>query len=114
MNAAAKALTQSNWLERKWLDFAWVRKHLINLIIIMLALITAFSIVFVKTHNRYLFSEVETARKTRDSLQVQWSQLLLEQSTWATQARIQRIATSELQMVTPLPDDTFVIKRERY
>ena len=55
-------------------------------------------------------NSLETLRREASQLQVQWGQLLLEQSTWSTQERIQQVALQKLQMVEPLPNNTVVIK----
>lgn len=52
---------------------------------------------------RKLFVETQALENTRDELQEEWSRLLLEQSTWATDVRIESIARSRLEMMEPVP-----------
>jgi cell division protein FtsL len=71
--------------------------------------LSALAVVYVQAINRILYSEVQSLEKTQESLGVEWSQLLLEQNTWATQARIQEIADQKLQMVVPEQKDIVIV-----
>jgi cell division protein FtsL len=85
-----------------------------NIILIFLmasVLATAFSIVSVKDQNRRLVTELATLERARDELNVQWSQLLLEQNTWSAQARIQHIAQNNLGMGVPAVQKIAVVRR---
>jgi cell division protein FtsL len=54
-------------------------------------------------------NELETLRREASHLQVQWGQYLLEQSTWAAYGRVEHVATSELNMMAPTPDDIVMV-----
>lgn len=71
--------------------------------------LSALAVVYVQAINRILYSEVQSLEKARESLGVEWSQLLLEQNTWATQARVQEIADQKLQMVVPEQKDIVIV-----
>jgi cell division protein FtsL len=43
-------------------------------------------------------------------LEVEWGQLQLEQSTWANNARIEKIARDKLQMKAPTPQQILTIE----
>lgn len=62
---------------------------------------SALAVVYVQAENRRLFSELAAIQQHRDNLHVEWGQLLLEGSTWATQSRVQYIARQELHMSMP-------------
>ncbi len=110
MNAAARALAQSNWVEGSFSALSMTKKGLAILLLVIAVLSSAFAVVYTKTLNRRLFTDLQILQQQRDSLQVEWSQLLLEQSTWATQARIQQIAQNNLQMITPAAKEVVIIK----
>ena len=58
--------------------------------------------VVLSTHEaRKHFVELQDLVEVRDQLNVEWGQLQLEQSTWATDGRIERIAREELSMQMP-------------
>ncbi|MCG8433550.1 MAG: cell division protein FtsL [Gammaproteobacteria bacterium] len=71
---------------------------------------TAVAVVYAKHRNRVLFNELQVLSKERDQLDIEWGQLQLEQSTWATHGRIERIAREQLNMITPDGADVVLIK----
>ena len=70
------------------------------------ALATALSLIYVKDLNRQLYSELEYLQQAHEALKIQKDQLLLEQNTWAAEARVQEIA-QDSNMV--LPDQASMI-----
>jgi cell division protein FtsL len=58
---------------------------------------------------RKLFAELEHEQEVTRSLQVEWGQLQLEQSTWAMHARIEKLAGDRLQMRAPQPSKVQVV-----
>jgi cell division protein FtsL len=101
MNAAARALEQSAFDISHVQSIIFSKRHLMMMLLIFAVLATAFSVVSVKDQNRRLVSEFSSLEKTRDELNMQWSQLLLEQNTWSAQARVQHIAQNNLAMGVP-------------
>lgn len=69
---------------------------LIPLIVAVIA--SALGVVYSTHYSRKLFVELTELKKTRDNLNVEWGQLQLEQSTWATQGRIEDLARKKLNM----------------
>ena len=47
------------------------------------------------------FVELERLKKEARSLDEQWGQLRLEQSTWASSARVETVARKRLGLITP-------------
>lgn len=74
-----------------------------------LTLITALSLIYIKDLNRHLYSDLEALQQTQEELKIQNDQLLLEQNTWAAQARVQEIAQAQ-NMVLPDQSSTIVVK----
>ena len=72
---------------------------------------SALSVVYVQAHCRTYFAELQSLQKQNDNLRVQWHQLIVEQNTWATQARIQAIAEQKLAMIVPKQGDLVVVKQ---
>lgn len=58
-------------------------------------------VVFYEHEARHNFVELQEMEKIRDELNEEWGRLQLEQSTWATADRIERIAVTKLNMVNP-------------
>jgi len=64
-------------------------------------ILTAFAIVYCKDLYRRLFIENKNLQKQQESLLVEKTQLILEDGTWASQVRIQKIAQQTLKMKSP-------------
>lgn len=101
MNAAARALAEGSFAVNNIRTFALSGQNMLLGLLTFAVLATAFAVVSVKDINRRLFNDLQSLQQTRDELQVERSQLLLEQNTWATQARIQQIAQENIDMVVP-------------
>ena len=69
------------------------------------------AMVYTKHESRKLFVELERLTHERDELNIEWGQLQIEQSTWATHARIEQVATDNLSLVRPDATEIFVIER---
>ena len=55
--------------------------------------------------------EVQKLETTRDDLNEEWGRLQLEQSTWATDDRIERIARDDLNMKIPDIDSIMLLSK---
>jgi cell division protein FtsL len=71
---------------------------------------SAIGVVYAKHESRKLFIELQTLQTTRDEMNVEWGQLQLEQSTLATHARIDAVARTKLDMITPAPETVVIVK----
>ncbi len=71
---------------------------LLNSILLLMLVVTAIAVVYVKYSSRIHFIEYEQQQKVRDQLNIEWGQLQLEQSTWATHSRIEELAKTRLGM----------------
>jgi cell division protein FtsL len=80
------------------------------LAMVLLLLISALSIVYVKDLNRRLFMEQHKLQIQNEQLKAEGNKLLLDQSAWAAQARVQKVAQQQLQMKIPPSVDIVVIK----
>ncbi len=83
---------------------------MISLVLVIASVISAMSVVYSKHKNRLLFVELESLNKERDRMNIEWGQLQLEQSTWATDSRIEKIATEKLHMRNVTYENTVIIK----
>lgn len=70
---------------------------------------SAVGVVAAKHESRQAFIEHQSELAERDALNLEWTQLQIEQSTWATQGRIEQQARDELGMIKPEPDRIVVI-----
>ncbi|MGD9592203.1 MAG: cell division protein FtsL [Candidatus Berkiella sp.] len=70
----------------------------------------AIAVVYNKHQSRLLFTKLQLLNEEIEALQVEWGQLLLEQGTWSADARVERLAQEQLQMVVPQPSSVVVIQ----
>jgi len=77
----------------------------------IVCVLSAVAVVYTKHESRKLFVELEALSHERDALNIEWGQLQIEQSTWATHARIERVATDDLALVRPDTTEIYVIER---
>jgi len=82
----------------------------VNLVLLALAVACALAVITSQHRARKLFSEVESAQAAAQKLNEEWSQLQLEQSTWATNKRIESVAARKLGMHAPDASSTVVIQ----
>lgn len=76
----------------------------------ILIFISSMGVIYSKHSSRQLFAQLQSLENKRDELHVEWSQLLLEQGTWATDVRVERVAREHLNMVVPAPEAVVVLR----
>ncbi len=76
-------------------------------------IICAFALVTSQHKARKLYVELQKEQVAAKQLEDEWGQLQLEQGTWATHGRIERIATRELGMRLPPPGRVEVVPAAR-
>jgi cell division protein FtsL len=88
-----------------------VKKHSVQLILVwILIFVTAFSVVYAKDLYRRTFLHYQDLQQQQNQLYTDWGKLMLEQSTWSTQARVQKIAASRLAMQVPAPKTVVLVE----
>lgn len=78
-------------------------------LLVLAALASALAVVYARHEGRKLFIDLQALQQVRDEMDVEWGQLQLEQSTWATHSRIDPIAREQLGMQAP--DAILIIKQ---
>ncbi|MDH5784683.1 MAG: cell division protein FtsL [Chromatiales bacterium] len=76
----------------------------------LLLFASSLGVVFSTHQARLLFVELQGLQKVRDEMNTQWGRLQLEQSTWATHGRIEKIANNQLDMVIPPPGAVVIVQ----
>ena len=108
MEQLSKVLASQRMAKSKWLIALEFDAKFMALMIAVL--ISAFAVVYVKDLNRRLFIQYQQLQVQHNQLYIDWGKLLLEQSAWSTQARVQRVAQQQLHMVTPTPNQVALVK----
>jgi len=79
--------------------------------VLLLALLASgISVIYTTFKNRSMLNDLQQLRNQRNELQVQWGQLLIEQSTFSLDSRIERKAIDELQMKVPEFSDVVMVR----
>lgn len=73
----------------------------LNVLLLGAVVLCALSVVTSQHKARKLFIELQKEKDLAQQMEVEWGQLQLEQSTWATPARVEKIAAQQLQMQLP-------------
>lgn len=94
------------------LSVDWNKKEgWIAAVLLITVVMSAIAVVYSSYKSRQLFSDVQQAHKSSIQMEEEWGRLLLEQSTWASHARIEQIATTKLKMKVPESSDIKVIRQ---
>ena len=85
----------------------------VNLLLLAVLVACALSLVTSRHQARKLFVELGREQATERGFETEYGQLQLEQSTWATPARVEKIARAELRMQLPGPGRVEVVAVDR-
>ena len=81
----------------------------LNLLLLIVAVVCALSVVTSQHKARRLFQALESEQERAEHLDVEFDQLQLELSTWATSPRIEKTARDNLKMRTTEPAKVVVV-----
>lgn len=84
--------------------------RVLTVVMALLLFSSSLGVVFSTHQARLLFVELQGLQKVRDEMNTQWGRLQLEQSTWATHGRIEKIANNKLDMVIPPPGAVVIVQ----
>jgi cell division protein FtsL len=86
------------------------RWRLLVAVLWVAVLASALGVVSGKQEARNRFSDLQKLTTQRDDLDIAWGQLQIEQSTWATHGRVERVARDDLGMVTPQASELRIVQ----
>lgn len=89
------------------------KPRLVNICLIVVLVLSAFTVIYIKDLNRRLFIQYQGTQAVHDKLYEDWGKLLLEQSTWSTHSRVQKIAENRLNMAMPNPKEVVVLRQHK-
>lgn len=72
-----------------------------NAVLVLLVLVSAFAIVHSTHACRALYAQLQVLESSQWYLHEDYGRLLLEQSTWASHYRVEKVAREELGMTPP-------------
>jgi cell division protein FtsL len=71
---------------------------------------SALGVIYGKHEARNRFNDLQRLTRERDELDIEWGQLQLEQSTWATNGRVESVARDDLHMIIPQATDLRIVR----
>ncbi len=71
---------------------------------------SAVQVIYARHEARDLFVRLEKVNAERDSLEMDWGRLQLEQSYWSSHAFVERVANAKLQMSLPQMRDVRIVR----
>ena len=83
--------------------------HYILAVLVLSNILSAFTLVYAKDLNRRSFIQYQQLQHSYQIEQSRWSKLLLEQTTWSSQPRVQSIAVSSLGLVVPNAQQVVIV-----
>lgn len=89
-----------------------LRNGFLNGLLLVLVVAGALSVVTSQHEARKLFIALQQDKEHARQMEVEWGQLQLEQSTWAAPARVETIASQQLQMQLPKKEQLRFIRVE--
>lgn len=91
------AVKQTLW---QWSGMG-TQRFVLLFVLFLVFFLSGLKVVEVTHQNRVSFSQLQEMRDEANSLQVEWGQLLIEQSTFGLEGRIEQAATQQLKMRVP-------------
>jgi len=86
-----------------------IRGLVLTASLLTLVLMSAIGVVYSSHLSRQLFSDQAVLLEKNDQMQLEWAQLLLEQSAWSAPNRIETVAGEKLEMTAPNARDVQLI-----
>ena len=71
---------------------------------------SAVQVIYSRHEARDMFVRLEKLNAERDSLEMEWGRLQLEQSFWSSHAFVERVANAKLQMNLPQTRDVRIVR----
>lgn len=74
-------------------------------------LMSSLAVIYSSFETRRLVAKHQLLQKNKNAMQVEWGQLLLEQSTWGSYNRVEQLAGTKLNMRVPSPSEIVMVER---
>jgi cell division protein FtsL len=71
---------------------------------------SAVQVIYARHKARDMFVRLEKLNAERDSLDMEWGRLQLEQSYWSSHAFVERVANAKLRMSLPQTQDVRIVR----
>ncbi|MFA6302437.1 MAG: cell division protein FtsL [Legionella sp.] len=109
MNAAARVINQGTLFNGQLADMHMSKSFYLLIVLLIAVLLSALGVIYSTNSYRLTFSQVQQEEQQAHKLQLQWGQLLLEQASLATPARVEDLAIEKLHMTLPTSKNTYML-----
>ena len=110
MNAAARSLSSGTWFRGNVKQIAMTKEGFLAMILLVAVLASALIVVYLKNEQRAYFSQYQMAKQEVAQLDLEWNQLMLEQSAMSAPVRVQNIAHDKLHLSMPKPEKVILVQ----
>jgi len=86
---------------------AWILVFALGILVVL----SAVSVVYSTYQTRKLVAEFQQLQNLRNDMEVEWGQLLLEQSAWGSFNRVEKLASKRLKMIVPEPNEIVMVSQ---
>ena len=91
-----------------------IRPASLGLVVLLVAVLgSGLSIVYTTHQSRFAFNELQELKDQSNQLETEWGQLLIEQSTFGVEGRIDQKAAEQLQMQVPELSKIVMVEYDR-
>ena len=98
------------WLKRASLQ-AERYAMLLGFLLLLLLVISAQFVIYSSFEARGHINHLHQLERERNDMQVEWGQLLLEQSAWASHSRVESMVTEQLDMGVPSAQEIILVRQ---
>lgn len=98
------------WLKRASLQ-AERYAMLLGFLLLLSLVISAQFVIYSSFEARGHINHLHQLERDRNAMQVEWGQLLLEQSAWASHSRVEAMVTEQLNMAVPSAKKIILVRQ---
>ncbi|WP_421865392.1 cell division protein FtsL [Motiliproteus sp.] len=91
-------------------DLSLSARSMLLVLLLTAVVISSLAVIYSAFLYRQAFNQQQQLIQQRNALEVEWGQLLLEQSALAAHGRVERAVTKQLGMYVPSPEEIVVVR----
>jgi|GEM_PF-160700 len=81
-------------------------------LLVTVVIISSLAVIYTAYDYRRLFHQHQTLVRESDNYRIEWGQLLIEQSTWGSNSRVEKVAAESMDMRAPSNTEIRLIRHE--
>ncbi len=93
----------------RWL---WHGPRMVTFVLCAIAVLSAIGVVAASHDTRRMYRDIQVLQQEQDDLESEYEKLLLEQSAWSNNSRVDQVAREDLKMVPPVVQNIVVVRTQ--